>query len=292
LAKDPMSLLKAVQTLQLRKVAPASALNQVAAADRASARATRLHKSELVGKALRSASSSLASRGRTLRAGVARKISMVLTEPVEVMVKANVANPEEYGDCPFSQRVLLTLAQKNIPYTMKLVNIVEKPQWFLDANPEGKVPVIFYEGKWVADSDVITEIIEKERPESSLKTPEDRASVGSTFFGAAAKFLKSKDPNDDTKANLLAELNKLEEDLKKSAGPFIAGDKPTAADIALAPKLYSFKVASKEFKDFTIPPELTAVTAYLQAIESLESFQKTKPSKGALHAGWKRAIGV
>jgi len=48
---------------------------------------------------------------------------------------------------------------------------------FLDANPEGKVPVIKYEGKFVADSDVITKILEEKFPEPSLKAPEDTASV-------------------------------------------------------------------------------------------------------------------
>lgn len=48
---------------------------------------------------------------------------------------------------------------------------------FLEVNPEGKVPVIKDEGKWVADSDVITQLLEEKFPEPSLKTPEDKASV-------------------------------------------------------------------------------------------------------------------
>ncbi len=48
---------------------------------------------------------------------------------------------------------------------------------FLEANPEGKVPVIKYEGKWVADSDVITKILEETYPQPSLVTPEDKASM-------------------------------------------------------------------------------------------------------------------
>ena len=48
---------------------------------------------------------------------------------------------------------------------------------FLEINPEGKVPVIKHEGKWVPDSDVITGIIEEKFPEPSLKTPEEKASV-------------------------------------------------------------------------------------------------------------------
>ncbi|XP_070675087.1 glutathione S-transferase DHAR3, chloroplastic-like [Malus domestica] len=36
-------------------------------------------------------------------------------------------------------------------------------QWFTEVNPEGKVPVVKFDDKWVADFDVIVGIIEKVR---------------------------------------------------------------------------------------------------------------------------------
>ena len=48
---------------------------------------------------------------------------------------------------------------------------------FLEVNPEGKVPVIKHEGKWVPDSDVITQILEEKHPEPSLITPPEKAAV-------------------------------------------------------------------------------------------------------------------
>lgn len=47
----------------------------------------------------------------------------------------------------------------------------------MEANPAGKVPVIKDGDKWVADSDVITQLLEEKYPEPSLKTPEDKKSV-------------------------------------------------------------------------------------------------------------------
>jgi hypothetical protein len=32
---------------------------------------------------------------------------------------------------PFSQRVLLTLEEKKVPYEMKLVDLSNKPEWFV-----------------------------------------------------------------------------------------------------------------------------------------------------------------
>jgi Glutathione S-transferase, N-terminal domain len=48
---------------------------------------------------------------------------------------------------------------------------------FLNISPEGKVPLIKLEEKWIADSDVITQALEGKYPEPPLATPPDKASV-------------------------------------------------------------------------------------------------------------------
>ncbi|KAL5722581.1 Glutathione S-transferase dhar1 [Ranunculus cassubicifolius] len=96
---------------------------------------------------------------------------------LEICVKAATGEAEVLGDCPFCQRVLLTLEEKKVPYKSLLVDLSNKPQWFLDISPEGKVPVIKIDEKLVADSDVITQIIEEKYPQPSLVTPPEFASV-------------------------------------------------------------------------------------------------------------------
>lgn len=55
----------------------------------------------------------------------------------------------------------------------------EKLFRLLDANPEGKVPVIKFkdDGKWIADSDVIVGLLEQRYPVPSLATPPQFSSV-------------------------------------------------------------------------------------------------------------------
>ncbi len=48
---------------------------------------------------------------------------------------------------------------------------------FLKINPEGKVPVIKFNEKWVSDSDVITQALEEKYPDPPLGTPPEKASV-------------------------------------------------------------------------------------------------------------------
>ncbi|GFY83633.1 dehydroascorbate reductase 2 [Actinidia rufa] len=90
---------------------------------------------------------------------------------VELCVKAASGYPDVLGDCPFCQRVQLTLEEKKIPYKMNLINLNDKPQWFLEVSPEGKVPVIKFDDKWIPDSDVIVGLIEEKFPDPPLSPP-------------------------------------------------------------------------------------------------------------------------
>ncbi|KAE8735158.1 putative glutathione S-transferase DHAR4 [Hibiscus syriacus] len=204
---------------------------------------------------------------------------------LEICVKAAVGAPNVLGDCPFSQRALLTLEEKKLSYKMHLINISDKPLWFLEISPEGKVPVLKVDGKWVPDSDVIVGILEEKYPHPSLKTPPEFASVGSDIFGTFTTFLKSKDANDGSEQALLVELKALDEHLK-AHGPFIAGENIIAVDLALAPKLYHLEVAVGHFKKWTVPESLANVRNYMKLVFSRESFVKTQAAEEYVIAGW------
>ncbi|XP_026418826.1 glutathione S-transferase DHAR2-like [Papaver somniferum] len=205
---------------------------------------------------------------------------------LEICAKAAVGAPHLLGDCPFTQRVLLTLEEKNISYQMHLIDVSNKPQWFLEVNPEGKVPVVKFDGKWVPDSDVITQILEEKYPEPSLVTPSEYASVGSKIFGTFVTFLKSKDAIDGSEQALIFELFALDKHLK-THGPFVNGEKVSAVDLSLAPKLYHLEVALEHFKSWSVPENLAHVRNYTKLLFSRESFIKTVTSdKKYVIAGW------
>ncbi|KAL0762895.1 hypothetical protein Bca101_079046 [Brassica carinata] len=96
--------------------------------------------------------------------------------PLEICVKASITTPNKLGDCPFCQRVLLTMEEKHVPYDMKMVDLSNKPEWFLKICAEGKVPVVKFDEKWVPDSDVITQTLEDKYHEPPLATPPEKAS--------------------------------------------------------------------------------------------------------------------
>lgn len=45
---------------------------------------------------------------------------------------------------------MLTLEEKQVPYKTTLVDFDNKPQWLLDVNPAGSVPVMQASGAWLA----------------------------------------------------------------------------------------------------------------------------------------------
>ncbi|PON42798.1 S-crystallin [Parasponia andersonii] len=209
--------------------------------------------------------------------------------PFEICVKASVTVPNKLGDCPFCQRVLLTLEEKHLPYDLKLVDLVNKPEWFLKINADGKVPVIKLDEKWVADSDIITQALEDKYPEPPLGIPPEKASIGSKIFSAFIGFLKSKDPNDGTEQALLNELSSFNDHLKDN-GPFINGKDVSAVDLSLGPKLYHLEIALGHYKNWSVPDSLPYVQSYTKTIFSRDSFIKTRALPEDVIAGWRPKV--
>ncbi|KAK9272638.1 hypothetical protein L1049_003014 [Liquidambar formosana] len=212
-----------------------------------------------------------------------------VSSPLEVCVKASVTTPNRLGDCPFTQRVLLTLEEKHLPYDLKLVDLANKPEWFLKISPEGKVPILKLDEKWIADSDVITQSLEEKYPNPPLGTPPEKASVGSKIFSTFIGFLKSKDPSDGTEQALLNELTSFNNYIKEN-GPFINGKEISAADLSLGPKLYHLEISLGHYKKWSVPDSLPYVKSYMKTIFSKDSFIKTRALPEDVIAGWRPKV--
>lgn len=226
---------------------------------------------------------SMASKNSSVKATLSN------VNPFEICVKASINYPDKLGDCPFTQRVLLTLEEKQLPYEIKPVDLSNKPEWFLSISPEGKVPVIKIGDDWVSDSDVITQLLEEKYPLPSLVTSPEKKSVGAKIFPTFVGFLKSKDPSDGTEQALISELTSFNEYLKNN-GPFIDGEKASAADLSLGPKLYHLEIALGHYKGWSVPDSLSYVREYMKRIFSMESFARTQALREDVIDGWKSKV--
>jgi glutathione S-transferase len=83
----------------------------------------------------------------------------------------------DYPDCPFSQKVRIVLAEKDLEFERVHVDLhkgEQKSPEFLKLNPYGKVPVLIDEDVVVYDSTIINEYLDEEYPNPPLM-PEDSA---------------------------------------------------------------------------------------------------------------------
>lgn len=183
----------------------------------------------------------------------------------------------------------MTIEEKHLPYDLKLVDLANKPDWLFEINPEGKVPIVKLEEKWIGDSDVITQALEEKYPEPPLATPPEKASVGSKIFSTFIGFLKSKDPSDGTEEALLNELTSFDSYLKDN-GPFINGGIISAADLSLGPKLYHMEITLGHYKNWSVPDSLSHVKTYMKSIFSMDSFVKTQALTEDVIAGWRPKV--
>ena len=70
--------------------------------------------------------------------------------------------------CPYAQRTRLVLLEKGIPFDLVEIDLKQKPDWFGEISPYGKVPVIRYGDDRVWESAVINEYLEEVFPEPAL----------------------------------------------------------------------------------------------------------------------------
>lgn len=79
--------------------------------------------------------------------------------------------------CPFAHRTRLTLLEKGIDFELTEIDLNNKPEWFWQVSPYGKVPVIKHNNYRIWESAIINEYLDEAFPEPPLmpKKTGDRA---------------------------------------------------------------------------------------------------------------------
>jgi glutathione S-transferase len=207
-------------------------------------------------------------------------------------------------ECPFAQRTWIALEEKNAEYETRHVQLRtsplgeyapgEKPAWFLEMNPLGKVPVLGTpEGRDLYESTVCNEYIEDRWPEPPL-LPEDEAERGwvrlavsrfaehfvPNFYG----LLLRSDPEDRNDAidMLDRELEWLV-DASEENGPWFLGDDFTLADCAVVPFLLRLPVLN-HYREYTAPR--SAIDTWREAGRTRETVQSTMRTPDPYEGDW------
>jgi len=70
--------------------------------------------------------------------------------------------------CPYAQRTVLCLNAKGVDYEVVNCALLNKPEWLLDINPIGKVPVLMHQGHTIYESLITCDYVDQVFPGQSL----------------------------------------------------------------------------------------------------------------------------
>lgn len=187
--------------------------------------------------------------------------------------------------CPFVQRSAITLEHKHVPYEIEFVDLDNKPEWFLDLSPLGKVPVLVVredEREIVLfESAVINEYLDEITPGSLLPAdPLLRARHrGMIEFASAAVAdawrmgtANSKDAALGHARALRDKLARFEDEL---VGPFFTGEQLSLVDTATIPVLLRAAWTVEIAPELAVFDDLHKVRAWHEAAVELEAVKRS-----------------
>ncbi len=139
---------------------------------------------------------------------------------------------------------------KQVDFDVTYIDLRNKPDWFLEISPHGKVPVLQVDDQPLFESNAIAEfldevVVPRLHPENAIERARHRAwtdfvptfAAGlSIYYGKDAAAIEAK------KADAHRVLGKLSQALQEDArpGPFFGGDQLCLVDAAYAPFLQRF----------------------------------------------------
>ena len=157
--------------------------------------------------------------------------------------------------CPWVQRAVILLRTKNVEFEATYINLRDKPDWFLEISPHGKVPVLKVDDEILFESNAIAEYLDEMveprlHPADPIKRARNRAWTDfvPTFSSALGKIIyaKTKEAMEEGFANAPKALSRLEGALaneRGNDGPYFNGDTLCLVDAAYAPFLHRFGIA-------------------------------------------------
>ncbi|KAH8286483.1 hypothetical protein KR054_009853, partial [Drosophila jambulina] len=150
--------------------------------------------------------------------------------------------------CPFSHRVHLLLTLKNIPHHKIYIDLIEKPEWYKDYSPLGKVPALqlphLEDQPTLVESLVIAEYLDEEYPSPRLfPTDPLQKALDKILIERFAPVVSAVYPvltcNPNAPADALKKfedaLDVFEQELAKRGTPYFAGQTIGIVDYMIWP---------------------------------------------------------
>ena len=182
--------------------------------------------------------------------------------------------------CPYVQRAVISLSEKNVPFERIDIDLANKPDWFKAISPLGKTPVLKVDKTAIFESAVILEYLEETlppplHPADPLRRAEHRSWIefGSAILNDIAGFYSAQDESAlVAKSNLLKDkFAALEHRL--GPGPYFDGGNFSLVDAVFGPVFRYFDVFDqiKDFEILSCKPKVVSWRSALMERPSVKS---------------------
>ena len=186
--------------------------------------------------------------------------------------------------CPFALRARLALAEKAVQAREIEIDTLNKPAWFLELSPQGKVPVLRHGTRLVWELAVVCEYVDDilRGPALLPKDPYERARArmwvrfaDSRLYARTEALLHSFD--DKLHAAIVSELAEMLGFVERHAfaaprqdGPYWLGAELSLADLAFYPWFEQVCVLERHF-GFHMPVELPRLRTWWATVAARDS---------------------
>jgi len=193
-----------------------------------------------------------------------------------------------FEGCPYAQRSRMALLEKRLEFVLTEVDLFNRPAWFREVSPYGKVPVLQHEGATIYESAIINQYLDERFPSPPLMpgTPALRAQARiwmdyceSRFLPATHKLMSEAGEAGRQAENVarLAEVLQFieHEGLRKlGPGPYFFGESLYLVDLQFAPFFERFGTY-EQIGGAVWPADCTRLRAWLEAMQGRESYRAT-----------------
>ena len=186
--------------------------------------------------------------------------------------------------CPYVQRAVIALAEKGVAHERVYVDLADKPQWFREISPLGKVPLLVVGDDVLFESAVICEYLDdtvtpRLHPEDALERARHRAWIefGSAILNDIWSFYTARDEAALTKKrdDIVSKFQQLERHL--GDGPFFAGARFHLVDAVFGP-IFRYFDTFETIADFGFFKETPKVRAWREALNARWSVREAVSS--------------
>ena len=193
-----------------------------------------------------------------------------------------------YEACPYAQRTQMALLEKQLDYELIEVDLYDRPSWWADLSPYGKVPLLKHGEGVVYESAIINEYLEDSFPDHPLlpANPLGRARAriwiaycDDYFMPACHKLIEDRrDPEQQIKnrGKLRETFLFMEAGMRElSDGPYWMGEQFTLVDIQFAPFAERF-ACYEALWQAEWPAECSRLNAWFEHVRRRDSHARTR----------------